>query len=679
MAQRSVSDTRNVVVVGHGSSGKTTLVDRLLHAAGLVNRPGSVDAGTSLSDYEPEEKQRKFSVESKIFNFQWEGKTFNVLDTPGYLDFAGAAAAAIPVVETALVTVHAADGVRLNTRRMWELAEKAGLTRILLVTHLDADNVHFDRLLTDIQENFGVGCVPLQLPIGLGEQCSGVVSLLEGEQAPPGVVGNFSSLRESLKESIIECDDSLVERYLEGEQIGAGEIQAVLRKAILAGKIVPILCAVAEKGLGVKEALSFLASHAPSPQEGPQRKATTESGEEALLEPRPDAPFCAQVFKSVVDVHVGRLVYFRVYSGSVSAGGSVQVARTGKSERLAHLYALFGAEQKEVPQAIPGDIVCVSKVEDVLINDTLRDAQGRWALAPIQFPRPMMSLAVEPHSRDDEQRISTGLQRLAESDPTLTLTRDQQSGELVITGMSNLHLDVMLSKLKTRYGVSADTHEPSIPYRETITRKAEASYRHKKQTGGRGQYGEVYLRLEPNERGAGFEFLDEIKGGVIPGQYIPAIEKGIVEAMQRGVLAGCPVVDLKAAVYYGSYHTVDSSEAAFKIASSRAFQAAFEQARPVLLEPIVKIEVTIPERFVGDVTGNLSGHRGRILGIGQVGRMQVLSAEIPMAEVRTYSAELQSMTGGEGTFTMEFSHYEVVPPHIQTQIVAQRKAEKEQQ
>ena len=679
MAQRSVSDTRNIVVVGHGGSGKTTLVDRLLHAAGLVNRPGSVDAGTSLSDYEPEEKQRKFSIESKIFNFQWDGKTFNIIDTPGYLDFSGAAAAAIPVVETALVSVHAGDGVRLNTRRMWELAEKAGLIRILLVTRLDADNIQFDRLLAEIRENFGPSCVPVYLPVGLGERCTGVVSLLDADEAPPGVVGDFGGLKESLKESIIECDDKLMERYLGGEEIDPKELSATLRKAILASRIMPILCVVAEKGLGVKEMLSFLSNYAPSPEEGPQRKGAAESGEEVTLEPKPAATFCAQVFKSVVDVHVGRLVYFRVYSGSMSAGSSVHVGRTGRSERLAHLYTLFGAEQKEVPEVIPGDIVCVSKVEDVLINDVLRDAQSKWMLPPIQFPKPMMSLAVEPRSRDDEQRISTGLQRLAESDPTFTLTRDQQSSELVIAGMSNLHLDVMLSKLKTRYGVSADSHEPSIPYRETITKKVEASYKHKKQTGGRGQYGEVYLRLEPNERGAGFEFIDEIKGGVIPQQYVPAVEKGIVEAMQRGVMAGYPVVDLKVAVYYGSYHTVDSSEAAFKIASSRAFQGAFGQARPVLLEPIVKLEVTIPERFVGDVTGNLSGHRGRILGITQAGRMQALTAEIPLAEVRGYSAELQSMTGGEGTFTMESSHYEVVPSHIQVQIIAQHKAEKEQE
>jgi len=637
-----------------------------------------VDAGTSLSDYDPEEKQRKFSIESSIFHFESGGRSFNLIDTPGYLDFVGAAIAALSVADMALIAVHAVDGVRLNTRRMWEAAQKASLPVAILITHLDGDNIQFDLLLSELRESFGTECAPVFLPVGLGGSCAGVANLLDAQQAPEGVVGQFDALRESLRESIIECDDELMERYLEGEEVDADRIRATFRGAVLGRKIVPVLCCAAEKDIGVRETLQFLCEFAPSPQDVPPRRATGEDGEEAEVAPDPDAPFCAQVFKSVMDIHVGRLVYFRVFSGTLRAGDSVQVARTGATERLAHLYAVFGAEQREVPQALPGDIVCVSKVEDVLINDTLRDARARWAMPPISFPKPMMSLAVEPRSRDDEQKISAGLQRLAEGDPTFKLERDQQSGELVITGMSHLHLEVMLNRLKGRYGVSAETHEPSIPYRETITARAEASYRHKKQTGGRGQYGEVYLRLEPNERGAGFEFIDEIKGGVIPQQYIPAVEKGIVETMQRGILAGYPVVDLKATVYYGSYHSVDSSEAAFKIASSRAFQAAFEQAKPVLLEPIVRIEVTIPERFVGDVTGNLSGHRGRILGMEQVGRMQVLSAEIPMAEVRGYSAELQSMTGGEGTFTMELSHYEVVPPHIQEQIIAQRKGQKEE-
>ena len=677
MAKRTVSDIRNIAVVGHGGSGKTTFVDHLLHVAGAVNRPGSVDAGSSLSDYDPEEKERKFSIESAIFNFEWQGKTFNLIDTPGYLDFTGAAMAVVPAVETALITVSAADGVRLNTRRMWDAATRAGVARALLITRLDADGVNFQAVLDDVRENFGHECVPVLLPVGLGGSCSGVADLLGVGGPPAGVVGDFEVLRDGLRESIIECDDELMERYLEGEEIGDEQIEATFKRAILAGQLVPILCCASEKEIGLREVLEFLAHCTPSPEEGLQRAATNAQGEQVELKVGPAGPFCAQVFKSVTDMHVGRLVFFRVFSGGLGETPVATVTRTGESVRLGHLFSVFGQEHREIPQAVPGDIICVTKVEGVHLNDTLCSDNVGLAVAGIELPRPMTSLAVEPHSRDDEQKISSGLQRLAEGDPTFELQRDRQSAELVITGMSNLHLEVMLSKLKRRYGVSADTHDPSIPYMETITRKGEGQYRHKKQTGGRGQYGEVYLRLEPSERGAGFEFIDEVKGGVIPQQFMGPIEKGIVETMANGILARYPVVDIRTAVYFGSYHSVDSSEAAFKIAGSRAFQVAFENCGPVLLEPIAKIDVTIPPENVGDVTGNLTGHRGRILGMDQAGKMQVLTAEIPLAEIRRYSTELQSMTGGEGTFTMEPSHYEVVPSLVQQQIVARRREEKE--
>jgi len=678
MAKRSVSDIRNIAVVGHGSSGKTTFVDHLLHAAGAVNRAGSVDQGTSLSDYDPEEKKRKFSIDNALFTFEWNGKLINLIDTPGYLDFTGGAVGALPAVETAVIAVHAADGVRLNTRRMWQYADQGGFAKVLLITHLDAENIQFDRLLEEIQNDFGSNCVPVSLPVGIGQACSGIVDLLKTEKAPDGVVGDFDTLRSSLQESIIECDDELMERYLDGQEVKPEEIDATFKKAILQRQIVPILCCVAEKDIGVEEALTFLVSCTPSPEEAATRVATDAEGNDVELKADPSGPFCAEVFKSVTDMHVGRLVFFRIVSGTLKEGDSVTVKRTGATERLSHLYSVFGAEHKEITSAVAGEIVCVTKVEDLLVNDTM-SADGELALPANKFPLPMMALAVEPRSRDDEERIGTGLQRLSEGDPTFRLERDAQSSELVITGMSNLHLEVMLNRLKERYGVTADTHEPSIPYRETITRKGEGKYRHKKQTGGRGQYGEVYLRLEPNERGAGFEFLDEVKGGVIPQQYIPAIEKGIVETMAAGILAGYPVVDVKAAVYYGSFHSVDSSEAAFKIAGARAFQLCFEGSKPVLLEPVGNIEVTIPPQFVGDVTGNLTAHRGRIVGMDQMGTMQILKAQIPMAEIRGYSAELQSMTGGEGTFTVEFAGYDPVPAHVQQQIIASRKPKKEEE
>ncbi|MHC4479404.1 MAG: elongation factor G [Planctomycetota bacterium] len=673
MGQRTTSSICNVAVVGHGGVGKTTFVDHLLHAAGFAKRAGDVDAGSSLSDYDPEEKERKFSIQSAVFNFEAQGRHFNLIDTPGYLDFSGAAVAALPAVETALLAISARDGVQLNARRMWEAAGREGLARMVLLTRMDADNIQFEKLLGEIQEAFGSECRPVFLPVGQGEQCRAVVNLLEAEEAPEGVVGDFESAREAALESVIECDDDLMVRYLEGEQVGREEIMATLSRAVAEGSLVPVLCCAAKAGVGVAETLAFLAGCAPSPADVPPRKALDENGEEVALQAGPDGPLCARVFRVTTDVHVGKVVHFRIYSGSLAGDLSAEAARTGQTERLGHIYLVKGQEHEEVQGAVAGDILSVAKLEELQIDDTLRSPGSGLTLPPTEFPKPMMSLAVETESRDDDQKVNAGLQSIAEADPTLRVGRDQQSGELVITGMSNLHLQVVLSRLKRRYDVSVATHEPSTPYRETITRKATGRYRHKKQTGGRGQYGEVYLRIEPNERGAGHEFIDEVVGGAIPRQFIPAAEKGIAEVIERGPLAGYPIVDVKVGVYDGSYHSVDSSEAAFRIAGARAFREAFQEARPVLLEPIARMEVTIPAEYMGDVTGNLTGHRGRILGMDQMGQMQIIRAEIPMAEVTRYSTELKSMTGGEGSFSLEFSHHEVVPQHIQQEIVASRQ------
>ena len=677
MAERTPSNICNIALVGHGGVGKTTFVDHLLHDVGFATRAGDVDAGSSLSDYDPEEKERHFSVQSTVFHFEAHGRFFNVIDTPGYIDLVGAAVPSLPAVETALIAVSARDGVQLNTRGMWEYADKLGLARAVLLTRMDGENIQWDALLDEIRESFGPQCRAAFLPIGLGHDFKGVVNLLDAGDVPDGVIGDADSARDELRETIIECDDEMMERYLEGEEISPDEVMGVLRKAVASGSLVPILCCSAKQDLGVREAVAFLAACAPSPVEGPVRTATDDSGEEVALTADPDGPFCARVFKLMTDVHVGKLAFFRVYSGTLDGELVAQLARTGKDERLGHINVLHGQEHKEVQQALAGDILCVAKVEDLTLGDTLCPVDRKLTMPPVDVPKPMMSLAVEPQSREDEQKISVGLHSLAEGDPTFTIRRDQYSSELIITGMSNLHLEVMLGKLKRRYDVSVSVREPSIPYRETVSRTAEARYRHKKQTGGRGQFGEVYLRVEPAQRGEGFEFLDEVVGGVIPRQFIPAVEKGIREVLDAGILAGCPIVDVKAAAYDGSHHSVDSSEASFKIAGARAFREAFMQAKPVLLEPIATMQVTIPAEFMGDVTGNLTGHRARILGMDQVGRLQSISAEIPMAEVQRYSTELKSMTGGEGNFTLEFSHYEVVPAHLQSEIVARNAKQEE--
>ncbi len=678
MAKRTADAIRNIAVVGHAGVGKTTFVDHVLHAVGVSNRAGDVDAGSSLSDYDPEEKERRFSIQSTIFHFESGDKHFNLIDTPGYLDFIGPAMGVLPAVETALIALSAREGIQLNTRRMWTAAEERGLARVLLITRIDGDGIDLPKLLGEIQEDFGSQCRPVFLPIGTGPGCSGVANVIKTEEAPDGVVGDFDSAREAALESVIESDDDLMERYLEGEEISAEEIAATIRRAVATGTLVPVLCCASKANVGVKETIEFLADCAPSPVERRTRTAAREGHEEVELAADPAGPFCAQVFQVSADVHVGKISYVRVVSGSLQGDLTVRLARTGKSERLGHIYLPVGEEHVETDTAVPGDILCLTKVDDLGRNDTLCGQDDRMTLPPGNVPAPMMSLAVTANSRDDDQKVAAGLQQFAEGDPSLRVERDRQSSELVITGMSILHLNVTLSRLKRRYGVDVQTHEPSTPYRETITKIAEDRYRHKKQTGGRGQFGEVFLRVEPNERGAGFEFVDEIVGGSIPRQFLPAIEKGIREVLVTGIIAGYPVVDIKAAAYDGSFHAVDSSEAAFKIAGARALRAAFAKANPVLLEPMAHMDVTIPAEYMGDVTGNLTGHRGRILGMDQIGPLQVIKAEIPMAEVARYNAELKSMTGGEGSFSLEFSHYDVVPTHIQQEIVARAAKAKEE-
>jgi elongation factor G len=477
----------------------------------------------------------------------------------------------------------------------------------------------------------------------------------------------------------VEADEGLMERYLEGEKIGDAELAPVVTRAIQQGSLVPVFATSAAREIGVAEMLDVIAAFFPSPVEAGPAKATKPGTDEQVERaPTVEAPFGAQVFKVMSDPFVGKMTFFRVYSGRLASDEPLYLPRTGKRERSGGLFAVLGKEQQSVPAAVAGQIVCITKVDTPQVSDTICAENDAVVFAPIKFPTPMVSLAIQPQSRNDETRLSTGLSKLTDEDATFVTRRDPQTRELVVTGMSTLHLDVMLARLRSRFDVNVNTREPKIPYLETITATSEAKYRHKKQTGGRGQYGEVYLRLEPNQRGAGFEFLDEIVGAAIPNQFIPAVEKGVRETMELGVLAGYPVVDLKCAVFDGSYHTVDSSEQAFKTAAHNAFREAFAEARPCLLEPIVNIEITVPSKFMGDVTSDINGRRGRVQDVQQIGDLQVIKAQCPMADLLRYSTELRSMTGGEGSFTMEFSHYDLVPHSKVEQIVAAAQKAKEE-
>jgi elongation factor G len=712
MAKYRVEDIRNVALVGHGAAGKTSLADSLLFKAGAVDRRGSVDDGSSVSDYDDEEKKRRFSIDTSLLHLEHQGKQVHLLDAPGYPDFVGSALEALVAVETALIVISAPNGIEVNTRRMFNEAGKRGLARMLVINKMDADNIKFAELLTSIQDTFGKGCVLFNAPIGQGAQLSGVVSVLNPpDKPPPGCLVDLAQARSKLVDAIVECDDALMEKYLTEGTIGTQELEAVIPKALAAGTVVPIFCTSAKKDVGVAELLDAICQYALPPTLAKRRTASKGTGEQAKeipLEPSESGEFVGQIFKTLNDKFVGNLSFFRVFSGKIGADQPVINARTGKSSRTGGLIQMQGKQQKPVTEAIAGDIVAVAKVEGLEIGDTVATNAQAPKLPRPTFPRPMFGLAVEPKARGDEQKISGSLQKIADEDPTFQITRDQQTHELVITGMSQLHLDVVQHRLKRRFDLEMITKEPKIPYRETVTTPAEASHRHKKQTGGRGQFGEVHLRVFPLPRDItneeqlaekfankshfekmrsahydqdhNFAFLDCIVGGSIPNQFIPACEKGCKELLVRGALAGYRIQDVAVEIFFGKDHPVDSSEQAFKTASRVAFKNAFLQGRPVLLEPIVNLEVTLPSKYTGAILGDLNTKRARIENQDSLpGDLAVISAKVPLAEVTRYAAQLGSITQGQGSYSMEFSHYDQVPGNVQQQIVSKAKMAAEEE
>src|SRR6266851_8319853 len=711
MAKYKVDDIRNIALVGHGAAGKTSLADALLFKAGAVDRRGSVEDGTSVSDYDEEEKKRHFSIDTSILHLEYKGKKINLLDTPGYPDFVGAALEALDPVENALIVLSAPNGIEVNTRRMFTEAGRRGLARMLVINKMDADNIHFDALVNSLQETFGKGCVLFNAPIGQGAQFSGVVSVLNPPDKPDGCLVDLAQARSKLVDAIVECDDALMEKYLIEGTVSAQELSAVIPKALAAGTVIPIFCTSAKKDLGVAELLDAFCQYALPPNLAKPRTITKGAGDQAketALEASESGEFLGQVFKVINDKFVGNLSFIRIFSGKIGADQPVINARTGKSSRTGGLIQMQGKQQKPVTEAIAGDIVAVAKVEELEIGDTVATAAHPPKLSRPPFPTPMFGLAVEPKARGDEQKISTSLQKIAQEDPTFHITRDQQTNELVITGMSQLHLDVIQHRLKRRFELEMITKEPKIPYRETVTTPAEASHRHKKQTGGRGQFGEVHLRVYPVPRDItteeqlteqfanksrfeklrsahydsdhNFAFLDCIVGGSIPNQFIPACEKGCKELLVRGALAGYRIQDVAVEIFFGKDHPVDSSEQAFKTASRVAFKNAFLQARPVLLEPIVNLEVTLPSKYTGAILGDLNTKRARIENQDSLpGDLAVIEAKAPLAEVTRYAAQLGSITQGQGSYSMEFSHYDAVPGNVQQQIVSKSKVAAEEE
>ena len=681
---------RNVAIVGHGGCGKTQLVSTMLFVAGAVNRIGRVDDGTTVTDFDDEEIARKHTLSSSLAYAEWQKAKINIIDTPGFANFLTDARAALRVVEAAVVVVDGVAGVEVQTEKLWAEAGALGLPRIVVVNRLDRDRSSLERALESLHRDCAREIVPIQLPLGEEKAFTGVVDLVrmkaqmfggdgkmtEGE-IPSSLADAAKHAREQLIEMVAEVDEQLMETFFAEGTLTQEQLVSGLRTATMAGKIYPLLCTSGQHATAIQPLLDAIVTYAPSPAER-DFSVTDPQGAETTVKASDSAPYAAFVWKTIADPFAGRITMLRVVSGSLKSDATVFNSTRDSSERLGHLLALQGKTQTHVSELKAGDLGAVAKLKDTHTSDVIADKATNIKIPPITFPEPVLSYAIEPKSRGDEDKISSAMHRLEEEDPAIRYARDPQTTELLLAGQGQLHIEVTVAKLKRRFGVEVNLKPPRIPYRETITAATEAHGRHKKQTGGHGQFGDCKIRVEPLPRGSDFQFEDDIFGGSIPRQFVPAVEKGIQDARMRGFLAGYPMVDFKATVFDGSYHQVDSNELSFKLAGSLAFKDAMTRARPTILEPVMQVEVYAPSEFAGDLMGDLNGRRGRIAGMDTRGIMTVIRAQVPMAEMLTYEQHLTSATGGRGTYHMEYSHYEEVPHAFQAKIIAASKAERGQ-
>jgi elongation factor G len=681
---------RNLAVVGHGGCGKTQLVSALLFASGAVTRLGRVDEGTSTTDFDDEEIARKHTLSSSLAHLEWQKTKVNIIDTPGFANFLADARSALRVVEGALVVVDAVAGVEVQTEKLWNEASALGLPRLVVVNRLDRDRASLERTLESLQSHCAREIIPVQIPIGEEREFSGVVDLVrmrattfdrsgsgtatEGP-VPDGLLAQAQRARERLIEMVAEGDEALMETFFSDGTLSDAQLVAGLHSATASGRIFPLVCTAGIQMLGIQPLLDAIVQLVPSPQERPFQ-ALAPSGDEVPLSTDAPGPGAAFVWKTIADPFAGRITMLRVLTGTLHSDTTAHNSTRDHPERLGHLLVLQGKAQAHVPELRAGDLGAVAKLKDTHTNDVLSERQTAIRIRPIAFPEAVLAYAIEPRTRGDEEKISVAMQRLREEDPSISYSRDPQTHELLLAGQGQLHIEVTVAKLKRRFGVEVNLKPPRIPYRETITMATEAHGRHKKQTGGHGQFGDCKIKVEPLPRGSDFQFVDDIFGGAIPRQFVPAVEKGIQEARLRGFLAGFPMVDFKATVFDGSFHPVDSNELSFKMAGSLAFKDAMSRARPTLLEPIMQVEVYAPSDFAGDLMGDLNGRRGRIGGMDTRGAMTIIRAQVPMSEMLTYEQHLTSATGGRGSYHMEYSHYEEVPPQAQARIVASSKAER---
>jgi elongation factor G len=671
---------RNVALAGHGGTGKTSLGEAMLFVAGATTRLGKVEDGSTVSDWDPDEHKRQFSLTVSILPLEWKGHKINVVDTPGYMDFVGEVKCGLRAVETALITIDAVSGVQVGTEFAWRFADELQQPRAIFINRMDRENADFDRTVQQIQAAWGPKCVPVHLPIGTQASFTGVVDVLsqkaymgeKGEEAaiPADMQGAADQARDRLTEAAAETDDTLITKYLEGETLTAEELANGVKAGILAGSLVPIFAGSGTKMIGIHCLLDAIVSMLPAPADCP----IALDGKQ--LKADPSGPLVALVFKTAADPYVGRLTYFKVLSGTLKGDSHAWNASAGADERIGSLYRITGKGQEHVAAVIAGDIGAVAKLADTHTGQTL-GTKDATKLPEISFPAPAYSAAVSPKTKADLDKMGSALQRIVEEDPSLRLERNPATGEMILSGLGDSHVEVNLERIKRKFGVELESHTPRIPYRETIRGKAEAEYTHKKQTGGHGQFARVQLKVEPLARGEGVKFENTTVGGVVPKQYIGSVEKGVMEGSHEGILAHFPMVDTKVMLTDGKEHPVDSSDIAFKIAASMALRKATEDAQPILLEPVVDMHITVPEANTGDVISDLNGKRARVLGMNPAGSMTTIEAQAPLSEVQRYSADMRSITQGRGVFSMEFSHYEEVPAHLAQKIIDQATKDRE--
>ena len=684
MADYTIKDIRNIALISHAGSGKTSFAEAIVYNAGASNRFGKVDDGTTVSDYSEDEIERKVSISASILSFKYGGKRVNIIDSPGYADFMGEMLSALNAADSAVLLVDAHDGIQVGTEKTWSMASDIGLARVIFLNKLDKENVNFYAVVDSVKEKFGKSCILVNMPIETGPDFKGVVDVLD-TKATDKLSGEDKEkaleLKNSLIEAVAEKNDELLEKYLEGKELSPEEIKNGFKKAVSNRELFPIYCGSATLNIGIKELMSNMFDILPSPLDMKIKKAKDpNTGQNKELKPDGTGNFSGFVFKTVSDPYVGQLTIFRVYTGSIKADTSFYNATKRTTERIGHILSVFGKEQRTVTEAIAGDIVAVAKLKDTLTGDSLCNEKDQIIFEPIEFPEPAISFSIKPKTRGDEDKISIALHKLTNEDQTFKTKREEQTKELIISGMGDLHLDIMINRLKKRFGVDVEKGTPKVAYKETIKKMTKLQGKYKRQTGGHGQYGDCWLQLEPLERGKGFEFVDKIVGGVIPKNYIPSIEKGVVDAMSHGAIAGYQIVDMRVIVYDGSYHEVDSSDMAFKIAGAMALRKGVVEANPILLEPIMDVDVIVPEEFMGDITGDLNSRRGRIAGMDVQGKYQVIKAKVPIAEMSKYASELKSITGGRGSYSMRFSHYDEVPAkQAQTIIAKYQETRKEEQ